>query len=529
MFRRFLTVGLVALLSSPVFGQTSAFEIADVRVSEPALTQQPIMRPPALRDGLYEIRNATMLDLIRTAYGIEADKILGGPNWLELDRFDIRARVPAGTTTETARPMLRALLSDRFKLVAAQDTRQMTTWVLSPAAGGAKMLRAQSAGVAPSCQGNPDGEGVPRVRVTCRSMPIATFIEMIPRAANSYGIGTITDATNMPGPWDFEMAFTQNKAQLQEPGAIPLFVALEKDLGLKLEQKAITASSLTVTSVNRTPTPNAPAVAKAIPPIPAPEFEVVDIKPSEPSDLPTQARILPTGQINAVRVPLRDMINIAYAFNGGDMVVGPKFIDTARYDITGKAFSGADAQIVDDNFLRMAVQKMLADRFGMKFHWEERTINAYALVAGPAIKMTKADPNTRTRCYNGVPPGAKDPRQANPSRGGILTCENATMEMLGDWLRRAAGGYVQTPVTDLTGLKDGYTFTLNWSAIGMFPGGVNGVGARAGGAGAAPAIPTGAITLPEAVESQLGVKLEMGKRPVRVMVIDSINEKPSEN
>jgi uncharacterized protein (TIGR03435 family) len=84
----------------------------------------------------------------------------------------------------------------------------------------------------------------------------------------------------------------------------------------------------------------------------------------------------------------------------------------------------------------------------------------------------------------------------------------------------------------MTGLEGGWDFTLNWSAINLFPGGVNGVGGRAAGDGPAAAIPeapTGAITLPEAVESQLGLKLEMGRRPVRVLVIDSISETPLGN
>jgi uncharacterized protein (TIGR03435 family) len=345
----------------------------------------------------------------------------------------------------------------------------------------------------------------------------------------------ITNATGLQGQWDFDIVFTQDKAQLSELGAqgISIFDALEKQLGLKLEQKTISTQTFTVGSVNRTPTPNVAGIENALPPPPAPEFEVVDVKPSPPGDGPSRAQVLPTGAINASNVPLRDMINLAWGFNGNDLVVGPKWIETTKFDIIGKAFSGVDAQFVDDEFLRQALRKLLVDRFKITFHYEERPINAYALVPGGTVKMTKADPSSRTRCYQGVPPGAKDPRQGNPTRGGLMTCENATMTFFLERLRGAGGGYVQAPPVDMTGLTDGYNFTLNWSPIGLFPGGVNGIGGRAAGsdaqAGAAPAIPTGAITLPEAVESQLGVKLEMGKRPVRVLVIDSVSENPGAN
>ena len=106
------------------------------------------------------------------------------------------------------------------------------------------------------------------------------------------------------------------------------------------------------------------------------------------------------------------------------------------------------------------------------------------------------------------------------------------MAYFADRLRAAAGGYIQMPIADATGLQGGWNFTLNWSAINLFPGGVNGIGGRGVGDGPAPAevaAPNGAITLPEAVESQLGLRLRMGKRSLPVLVIDSISETPSAN
>lgn len=527
-------LGVAALAAATAMAQTPpAFEAADVHVNPPTLSPNQGVRPGAIRNGVYEVGNATMLDLIRIAYRVEADKVLGGPSWLEVDKFNVFARVPAGIDFEQARPLLATLLADRFKLVVREAKQDMKTWVLSEASrGSAKLLRAQSVAIAPSCQGQPE-EG--NLKVACRSQSMIGFLNGLPNAARTYGVtAPVTDATGLQGQWDFDVRFTQDKEQLRELGTkgISIFDALEQQLGLKLEQKTISTQTFTVLSVNRTPTPNVAGIEKILPPRPAPEFEVVDVKLSPPGDGPTRAQIQPTGAINATRVPLREMINIGWGFNGTDLVVGPKFIDETRYDIVGKAFSGVDAQFVDDEFLRRAVQKLIVDRFKMKFHFEERPVPAYALTAGSAVKMTKADPDSRTRCFTGVPPGAKDPRQANPSRGGLMTCQNATMPFFLERLRGAAGGYIQAPAVDMTGLDGGYDFTLNWSAIGLFPGGVNGIGGRAGGdgpAGAVPAAPTGAITLPEAIESQLGLKLEMGRRPSRVLVIDSISEDPGGN
>ena len=105
------------------------FEIADVHVS--AKTTNPFIRTGPARGGRYEVKTATMVDLIRIAYGFDPDKVLGGPNWLEMDRFDVVAKVPADSTAETQKLMLQSLLEDRFKLVAHKDTRPLPTYALT--------------------------------------------------------------------------------------------------------------------------------------------------------------------------------------------------------------------------------------------------------------------------------------------------------------------------------------------------------------------------------------------------------------
>ena len=72
-----------------------------------------------------------MVDLIRTAYGVDADKVLGGPSWLESDRFDVIAKAPPSATPETAKLMLQALLAERFKLVVHTDSHALPGFVLT--------------------------------------------------------------------------------------------------------------------------------------------------------------------------------------------------------------------------------------------------------------------------------------------------------------------------------------------------------------------------------------------------------------
>src|SRR5882762_1356456 len=93
----------VALLAAAAFGQTTdRFEAVDVHVAPHSGNNFNLfMRGPQIRARRYEIRTATMVDLISTAYGVDGDKVYGGPNWLEeMDRFDLTGKLPAGSTPE---------------------------------------------------------------------------------------------------------------------------------------------------------------------------------------------------------------------------------------------------------------------------------------------------------------------------------------------------------------------------------------------------------------------------------------------
>ena len=90
----------------------------------------------------------------------------------------------------------------------------------------------------------------------------------------------------------------------------------------------------------------------------------------------------------------------------------------------------------------------------------------------------------------------------------------------------------RVPALDATGLEGGYTCTVNFSPVGLIQGNAGGRGGEAGpapgGAALAASEPNGAISLPEALDRQLGLKLELQKRPMPVLVFDHIAEKPVE-
>src|SRR5882672_1971723 len=167
------------LLPSAAFSQTAApplaFESADVHISPKA--RNAFLRGPLSRGGRYELRMATMVDLVAIAYGIDADRVLGGPSWLEMERFDVIAKPPAKSTPEPLKLMLQQLLSDRFKLVLHKDTRPMPVFVLS--AGKHSALKKASGSGPDGCNFTVDppspqaaGPGAvrPMLLFTCRNM-----------------------------------------------------------------------------------------------------------------------------------------------------------------------------------------------------------------------------------------------------------------------------------------------------------------------------------------------------------------------
>ena len=140
-------------------------------------------------------------------------------------------------------------------------------------------------------------------------------------------------------------------------------------------------------------------------------------------------------------------------------------------------------------------------------------------------KMAKADPARRTRCFDGAPPGSELAKKP-PQFGRQLTCQNISMEQFGQMIPVVAAGYTRIPVLDKTGLQGGYDFTLDFSPIER----VLGPRPEAGAANTGVALdPTGALSLQDALRRQLGIRMEETRRPVPVLVIDSISEKPLEN
>jgi uncharacterized protein (TIGR03435 family) len=555
--RPFAGAVFISVFSGAVFGQSTEtaprFEIADVHAS--AKTSNTFVRSGPARGGRYEIKTATMVDLVRIAYSFDPDKVLGGPNWLEMDRFDVIAKVPTDSTPETQKLMLQTLLEDRFKLAVHKDIRPLPTYALTvgkklqikeadgtgetgckpqaasgaPVEGGIRLMTSNASGVMTTINLGPGMI----IQFQCRNMTMAAFAEGLRgMMGSSVGPNPVLDETGLKGNWNFDIKWSM---QLMGPmmanagDRITVFDAMEKQLGLKLEQRQVPTPVIVVDSVNRTPGDNPPGVAEALPAISSPkEFEVADVKPTDPSFRMGNFRMQPGGRLSVQGMPMRFLINRAFNTNNSDQVVGlPKWADTERFDITAKASSlGPSSNMMDMDAVAPPMLALLADRFKMTYHTEERPAAAYSLVPAKP-KMKKADVASRTFCKDanapaGAPPGSR-----------TLTCQNISMAQFADRLQNMAPT-LNWPVLDATAIEGGWDFTLTFTRLNpVMMNGPGRAGNTAPSAGDVPvpaaSDPTGAITIFEAVEKQLGLKLEMQKRSMPVIVIDRIEQKPTDN
>ena len=516
------------------------FEIADIHTSPSR--RYPFFEGAFLENGRYILRQATMADLLVTAYGLKnSSYVRGGPSWLEWDRWDVIGMVPPGTTEAGAKEMLKSLLEERFKLVASQGEAQVPAYWLTVAPGGLKLKETPGGTGDGECHGSPLSTGtepgaVPLSTLSCKNKSMTALAETLTNnRGGMYLQDPVVDKTGLKGAYDFDLKYTPMYLLSHAGGAgVTIFDAVENQLGLKLEQKTAPEPGLVVDSVEQTPTPNSPELAKLLPPLPPAQFEVAVIKPSAP-DEKSNGRI--TGdEINVHAFPLKFLINFAWDLDpndSGEILGAPKWLDSDKIDVEAKVASDNMAEsagrgrpqiAIDD--LREMLKTLLIDRFEMKLHMEDQPADAYELVAVNP-KLTRADPNSRTNCHIGPGPDGKDPRFTHPVLNMLLTCQNVTMAQAGEDFPHFAAYYLYFPAVDRTGLKGGWDFTVSWSSGDLMPdfAGRSSPQSQSGTA----SDPNGALSFYDAVNKELGLKLQKVKRPEPVLVIDHIDEQPTAN
>jgi uncharacterized protein (TIGR03435 family) len=166
---------------------------------------------------------------------------------------------------------------------------------------------------------------------------------------------------------------------------------------------------------------------------------------------------------------------------------------------------------------------LLIDQFELKTHTENREVTVYALTVGNRKpKMTQAPESERSECK--PDPTAPKPATNVPM---MLRCRNNSTAELAAFLQRQANAYIDHPVVDATGLEGGWDFLIGWTPKAMLQPRPAANANQPPGPVTEATAPNG-ISVFEAVEQELGLKLVKQKRSIAVIVVDHVDEKPIE-
>jgi uncharacterized protein (TIGR03435 family) len=227
-----------------------------------------------------------------------------------------------------------------------------------------------------------------------------------------------------------------------------------------------------------------------------PGWEVATVRSADPDDKVSHINI-EGRRVMVEHEPVMAMLKFAYGVQEGQVVGAPEWTKTERWDVNGVPDAPGKPNLPQ---FQSMMRKMLAERFGLKLHHEQREMPVFALTVakgGPKLEKSAGDPNGGPGSDGRVANGIETHRYTNASMPDL-----ALMLMI----------YGDRPIVDQTGLQGRYTFQLRWTRD-----------ETAATTDADP--PPGLFT---AMQEQLGLKLEATRAPADVVVVDKV-ERPNAN
>jgi len=484
-------------------------------------------------------KDAPLQQVIRVAYGVEDDRIIGAPAWLGTEKYDLEAKGgDLGARKEgleqragEQKMMLQALLTERMNLAVHRETRELTVFALTLASTGPKLREAGAADA-----GSRPGIRLDHQAFLGHGVPVDALLWHLSRQLHR----TVINQTGLSDMYDFTLTLPQgvapgiNEPPPSESDERAIVAAVEQQLGLKLEPRKASMRVLVIDHVERPVETHAqsPTAAAAIP-----AFQLVSVKANKSGNefsnmnvslLPGDASAPTGGLFSGTNVPLISYINFAYKLTGSQLQLVlptvPSWVITDKFDLQAHA----DGNPSNDQ-LRLVLQSVLADRFGLATHYETRQLAVFALVlAKPGTTGSQLNLHVDNPPCSSAPP-AVDGRSPFPETvAGGLPADCGRIEALPSSRLRVGARKIpigllaatlpqmhnlDRPVVDQTGLAGNYDFAFEWTARRVD---------RANPRGDKPA--------PEFVRDlndQLGLRLEPQTGSSEVFVIDRV-DKPAE-
>jgi uncharacterized protein (TIGR03435 family) len=260
-------VAVCSLFAASLLAQAPAHIPADLRFEVVSL--KPSNGAPAGISGIrpapggqrYEARNCPIKMMIQVAYYVKPEQIVGGPSWLDADRFDMDANAERSSSIDELHVMLRNMLVDRLHLAFHREKREMPIYALTVDKGGAKLKPHQAAN-----GGEPWIDQTSEKFLHIKMAATAATLDYLAFRLSVLMDRPVVNLTNLPGGYDFNLEYTQDlplgfppggKINGEEPDTSgpPVFDALKQQLGLELKAQKGLAEVIVIDHVER-PTEN---------------------------------------------------------------------------------------------------------------------------------------------------------------------------------------------------------------------------------------------------------------------------------
>jgi uncharacterized protein (TIGR03435 family) len=235
-----------ALLISALSAQP-AFDVASIRASQSGRGEGDWRDDIQVSPGSLIMRNVTLKTAMRWAYQVY-DYQISGSAWMANDRFIISAKAADPVAEDQLRLMLQTLLAERFKLVFHRETKEEKVYSLTVGKGGPKFHESTVEGE-PAI--NPDKS---KMIVEVKGMPASRIVDMLSRILQA----PVINNTGFTSRYDAAL----NIARYMPDGSSPfdpvatIIVAMQEELGLKLESKKMPIDLLIVDHAEKIPAEN---------------------------------------------------------------------------------------------------------------------------------------------------------------------------------------------------------------------------------------------------------------------------------
>ena len=201
-------------------------------------------------------KNYTVKLLIAAAYDLNPKAILGGPAWIDSEKFDIGAVTPGDVrpTRDQQMAMLRTLLVERFQLTFHRQSKQFAIYLLTVSKDGPRLKSSNASASDPSSVISTVYPG--RIVMPARNASMQDFTSVLQRAVLDR---PVVNKTGLTGRYDFDLDWSPSGREFggdipaagDDAPSPPLFIAMQQQLGIKVEATRGLADALVIDEVER--------------------------------------------------------------------------------------------------------------------------------------------------------------------------------------------------------------------------------------------------------------------------------------